>query len=249
MSSHRSCCPPEVRSNAGLSSSLGGVRRHSFPRVTARIGPSDSRFAFGPSSGLPRFRPSAPNRAHGYPRFLGHLLRTCRAPRPRQGRRPSCHDTGTALAAFGDYANTLGFLGSYQFSRLTSHGPLARAPTHRRTRCRPASYPPPSFVRRKARYRSAWLALIGWDSHPRDDSPYFYEGIRTSLSYGPAFPGRTGALVFKPSDGRARILADVAGRGHKYPRRIGVQTIQERPTPKRENGPTLPSSRLFRPAS
>lgn len=55
----------------------------------------------------------------------------------------------------------------------------------------PFFHPRPFLSCRKARYRPAWLALVGRDLHPQDDSPYFYEGIRTFLSYGPDLPGRT----------------------------------------------------------
>ena len=102
-----------------------------------------SRFAFGPGFGLPCLRPPAPNRAHGSPRFLGHLLRTCRAPRPRRGRRPSRHDAGRRLLPSG-ITPTPSAPRDIQFSGLTTHGPFARSPTHRRTRCRPASALSPS---------------------------------------------------------------------------------------------------------
>jgi len=41
--------------------------------------PSDSQSHSARGSGLPCLEPPAPNRAPGYPRFLGHLLRTRRA--------------------------------------------------------------------------------------------------------------------------------------------------------------------------
>jgi hypothetical protein len=119
-----------------------GSGRHPFPRVSAPMGPSDSRHAFGPSFGLPCFRPPALNRADGSLRLLGHLLRTCRGPRPRFVPRPHVPSREDLAAVFGlpkavDTPN-------FHFSGLTSHGPHVRAPSHRRARCRPASAPSPT---------------------------------------------------------------------------------------------------------
>ncbi len=59
-------------------------------------------------------------------------------------------------------------------SRLISHGPLARLPTHRR-----GHY----WTRRKASSRLAGSALAGWDSHPLDDERDFgFIAFSTSLS-------------------------------------------------------------------
>jgi len=142
------------------------------------MGPSDSRHAFGPSFGLPCFRPPALNRACGSLRFLGHPLRTCREHRPRFVPCPHV-PSREGLAAVFRLPNTLD-TPNLSFSRLTSHGPCVRAPSHRRARCRPL-LPSPLHARRQASLPTCMAALVGRVSHPLDDASVFLLGIRTSI--------------------------------------------------------------------
>ncbi len=130
-----------------------------------------------------------PHRAHGYPRLLGHLLRTRRVPRPRRVHLhpvPSGDGWCRGLQGHG----TPWTLGIVPFSRLTSHGSFVCVPTHRRARCRPASALSPSCPSQGS-LPTRLAGLIGRDSHPLDDASVFLEGHRTSFPYGPALPGRT----------------------------------------------------------
>ena len=160
MSSHRPCFPLEVRSDAGLPS-LDGVRRHSFPRVVATIGPSDSRFAFGPSSGLPCFRPSASNRARGYLRFQDHPLRARRTPRPRRVHRPmSCHRV-TGGCCCPRVSEPLGTHDSTHFGANFLR--LTRLPTYASPDSLPSRFCPLTFtpVARLATDVPGWLRRVG----------------------------------------------------------------------------------------
>jgi hypothetical protein len=178
------------------------------------MGPSDSHHAFGSGFGLPRLRPPALNRADGPPRFLGHLLRACRLPRPRQVFRPHVPSPdGDGRRAANRSCRHHGMV----FSGLTSDGLLARAPTHRRARCRPLF---PSFLlpaRRKVSLSVCLAGLTEQGSHLQDDASVFPKVFRILLSYGPAFPGRTGyPTLLRSEDRRPRAVrgARTTGRGH-----------------------------------
>src|SRR5262249_27600141 len=101
-----------------------------------------------------------------------------------------------STAAFR-HTNTLGTQNA-SFSGLTSHGPSARAPTHRRARRRPASALSPSRSSQGS-LPTCLAALVGRDSHPLDDSSAFLEAIRSLLPYG---PGCLVALVSDPASAR-----------------------------------------------
>ncbi len=83
----------------------------------------------------------------GPPRLLDRPLATCRGHLPRRMRRLLAHVAGGA-AAFR-LTDALD-IRNRTISRLVSHGPRPRVPTHRRRRCR---------RRRKAHYRPAGLSL------------------------------------------------------------------------------------------
>jgi hypothetical protein len=98
----------------------------------------------------------------GPPRCLDRPLAACHgrttspgaiSPRPLPGRPLWPSGTTTPSAP-----------GIFRFSRLHSHGPLARVLTHRRSRRR---------GRRKAHYRPGGLTLCRAGSHPLDDEPNF----------------------------------------------------------------------------
>lgn len=94
----------------------------------------------------------------------------------------------TIAVAF-ERRNVLG-LREVAISRLHSHGPHARVPTHRGD-----NY----LSRCKARFRPAGSALVGQDSHLLDDEPNFQKD-RTSFPIGLGYRGRTPA-------GRPRFTA------------------------------------------
>jgi hypothetical protein len=72
--------------------------------------------------------------------------------------------------------------------------------------------------------------LVGRDSHPLDDSPYFYEGIRTFFPYGPALPGRTDASCGKRRFLTELIKSSIAVDSDAIARRLFKRwTIQKRP--------------------
>jgi len=121
-----------------------------------------------------------PHRAHGYPRLLGHLLRTRRVPRPRRGRRHPVPSGDVDDVVFR-HPNALDPRNRQKVSRLTSHRSLACTPTHRRARCRPASAPSPVYPS-QGLLPTCLAGLIGRDSHPLDDASVFLEGHRTFLS-------------------------------------------------------------------
>jgi Protein kinase domain len=155
-------------------------------RIARLYAPAVAQLGWTPSAGERPWRrrfphPAArlPHRAHGYPRLLGHLLRTRRTPRPRRRRRP--------LVPSGDgddmvfwFSNTLDprdiTVFEAYFVRLARSRPYA-SPGPLPSRFYPLPCMP---VARLA------TALPGWperaDSHPRDDTSVFLEGRRTSCS-------------------------------------------------------------------
>ena len=161
---------------------LGRVRRHSFPCVIARIGPLR----------LPRRMPAqtlvslvfglrCSHRAHGYPRLLGHLLRTRRVPRPRRGRRhpvPSGDGRRHGLPA----SKRLG--PSEQIIRFEAYFTrLARSRTYASPGPLPSRFlPSPPAYPAQGSLPTRLAGLIGRASHPLDDASVFLEGLRTFLS-------------------------------------------------------------------
>ena len=168
---------------------LGRVRRHSFPCVTARIGPLR----------LPRRMPAqtlvslvfglrCPTERTGIPGFWVILFERAVHHDPARPVDRVCHRVTVDDVALQQFHTLSAW--HEMFSGLTSYGSFVRVPTHRRARCRPAS-PSPLHTRRKAHYRPAWPA---WSDGFRTrwmTLPYFLKGRRTFLPYGPAFPGRT----------------------------------------------------------
>jgi hypothetical protein len=121
-----------------------------------------------------------PHRARGSPRFLGHLLRAYRGPRPRQvrcSRSPSGEERRCCLRA-QSYSRHLGLIRLFRgllpticslaYLRIARSVavPLLHSPLH---------------TCRKARYRPTWLALVGRVSHPQDDTSVFHEGTAPPL--------------------------------------------------------------------
>jgi len=122
-----------------------------------------------------------PEEGRGSPRLLGHPLVTCRGQRPRRARRLlALLSTASLLPSEPTSPWTLGIP---TVSRLYSHGPRLRVPTHRRR----ASLPP------GARLATGLpgSALAGRASHPLDDFSEFHESPHVFIPFRPALPGRT----------------------------------------------------------
>jgi len=122
-----------------------------------------------------------PEEGRGSPRLLGRPLVTCRGQRPRQTRRRLAL-LSTAMLLPSGLTNPWA-LGIPTVSRLYSHGPRLRVPTHRRR----ASLPP------GARLATGLpgSALAGRVSHPLDDFSEFHELPHVFIPFRPALPGRT----------------------------------------------------------
>ena len=90
-------------------------------------------------------------------------------------------------------------------SRLISHGPLARLPTHRRAHC---------WTRRKASSRLAGSTLAGWDLHPLDDERDFgFIACSTSLSTSLAWSHLQLPSLDHGGVNRATVVADGPDQG------------------------------------
>ena len=166
----------------------------------ARSGPASpvprlSSLLFGPPTPLrpsaktvvvPRRRPTQIERRRGLPGYWVVLFHTCRGPRPRRVHHP--HAPWPRAAPPPSTIRTVSALGTIIVSRLPTHGPSVRAPTHRRGRRRP---------RRKTRYRPArlWLWSGGISTLGTTDC---ISGVRFLLPCRPASPGRTRILFCSP---------------------------------------------------
>ena len=158
--------------------------------------------------------------------------------RTRRWQKVPCTKTTLTCGSLCQFAGTRcclqanrrrGHVRMKRFSGLTSHGPLARVSTHRRTRCRPASaHLPRSFVARH-RYRPAWrLWSDGICTHEMT-LPYFLKYPHL-LPYGPACPGRTDWPILLTGPPRAPSLggSSCRARGARAHHECGVTMLPSR---------------------
>ena len=151
---------PDVNARMQPSDSLVPFgRRSGLPLPTAYLGAQVLFFAAAPAPTptratsetlLPRLPVSrlSPKEKRGSPRCLGHPLRACRGLRPRRVQPPLARSRCGRHRLRANRSPR--HPESLPISKLLTHGPLARVPTHRRIRYR---------LRRKARYRPGGLTL------------------------------------------------------------------------------------------
>src|ERR1019366_8819601 len=130
----------------------------------------------------------------GLPDDWSILLDACHGRTPRRLR--SLLVPYVARAAAFQEDDPLG-TSMLRFSRLLSHGPYPRVPTHRRR-----GYP----RRRKARYRPAGLRFGRAGFAPAGRKFPNFKSFRVLFPFRPAFPGRNHPLVSERS-----IKAEVGG--------------------------------------